>query len=125
MTRLLPSTFRAARDGVDRADQRADSVGRSELQAHGFGRDDRTVGEEVVGDSRQPPLDRAERATHEGRLELVERETVERVNDGGHVYAPRGDPAEGARPPCVCVNEIVITPTWNRFLIGDLEPAKS
>jgi NADP-dependent 3-hydroxy acid dehydrogenase YdfG len=28
-------------------------------------------------------------------------------------------------PARVCVNEIVITPTWNRFLIGDLEPAKS
>jgi NAD(P)-dependent dehydrogenase (short-subunit alcohol dehydrogenase family) len=30
-----------------------------------------------------------------------------------------------ALPARVCVNEIVITPTWNRFLIGDLEPAKS
>ena len=28
-------------------------------------------------------------------------------------------------PVRVCVNEIVITPTWNRFLIGDLEPPKS
>ncbi|TMH45781.1 MAG: SDR family oxidoreductase [Betaproteobacteria bacterium] len=28
-------------------------------------------------------------------------------------------------PPRVCVNEIIISPTWNRFLIGGLEAPKS
>jgi len=28
-------------------------------------------------------------------------------------------------PPRVCVNEIIISPTWNRFLIGGLEALKS
>lgn len=28
-------------------------------------------------------------------------------------------------PPRACVNEIIITPTWNRFLIGGLEAAKT
>ena len=27
-------------------------------------------------------------------------------------------------PPRVCVNEIIISPTWNRFLIGGLEAPK-
>ena len=26
-------------------------------------------------------------------------------------------------PPRVCINELVITPTWNRFILGGLEPA--
>ena len=28
-------------------------------------------------------------------------------------------------PPRVCINEIIISPTWNRFLIGGLEAPKS
>jgi NADP-dependent 3-hydroxy acid dehydrogenase YdfG len=27
-------------------------------------------------------------------------------------------------PPRACVNEIIISPTWNRFLLGGLETAK-
>ena len=30
-----------------------------------------------------------------------------------------------ALPARVCVNEIVISPTWNRFILGGMEPAKS
>jgi NAD(P)-dependent dehydrogenase (short-subunit alcohol dehydrogenase family) len=30
-----------------------------------------------------------------------------------------------ALPPRACVNELVISPTWNRFLLGGLEPPKS
>jgi len=28
-----------------------------------------------------------------------------------------------ALPPRVCINELMITPTWNRFILGGLEPA--
>jgi NADP-dependent 3-hydroxy acid dehydrogenase YdfG len=28
-------------------------------------------------------------------------------------------------PPRVCINELMITPTWNRFILGGLEAAKS
>jgi NADP-dependent 3-hydroxy acid dehydrogenase YdfG len=28
-------------------------------------------------------------------------------------------------PPRVCVNELIISPTWNRFYLGGLERAKA
>jgi hypothetical protein len=28
-------------------------------------------------------------------------------------------------PPRACINELIISPTWNRFLLGGLEAAKT
>jgi len=28
-------------------------------------------------------------------------------------------------PPRACINELIISPTWNRFLLGGLEAPKS
>ena len=29
-----------------------------------------------------------------------------------------------SQPPRVCINELMVTPTWNRFLVGGLEMPK-
>src|SRR5215213_7014805 len=93
-------------DAVDRADQRADPVGRRDLQADRFGGDEGAVGEKPVGDPAEPSLDGQQRPPRERRLELVEREAVDAMDDGGHAGAPRHQSADHTRFRAVGVDDV-------------------
>ena len=95
------------RDAVDRADQSPDPVRRRDLQPDRLGGHEGPVGQEVVGDpARAAARSSAAAPAGRRRLELVEREAVERVHDGGHADPPGRDPAERPGLRAVGVDEV-------------------
>ena len=97
------------RNCIDGADESPDAVRGSDLQPDCLGSHHRAVGEEVVGDPGEPPLDRPQHAASQRRLEFVEREAVERVHDCRHADLSRCQPADQTGSPCMCVNEIEVS----------------
>ena len=105
--RFSASCFRGGRNrDVDRRRDRPDTFRRGDLEPNRLGRGHRPGREEVVRDPSQSPLNCLEASTDGPRLEFMERETVEGVNDGAHPDGPRGEPTESSSLRAVRVNQI-------------------
>ena len=106
VTGFAASCLGKGRDAVDGTDDGTDALRRSDLQPDRFGGHERSVGEEIVRDPAQPSFEGLKGSPNDPRLEFVEREPVEGVDDRTASHAVGGHPTDPSRPARMGVDEI-------------------